>query len=301
MDFSILSPSQFENLTFDLLYAAGLKGLVWRTPGADGGRDMEGTYTAVDFSNYYHHQKWYVECKRYASSIDWPTVWNKIAYADNRKADFLLLVTNSNPSPACETEISQWNSGSNRLSVRVWRGYELESIISNYPHVAAKYGLLGSSIDAELSLQTLMFESMKLAQNSYVSNELGMPLEASLEANAALSELVSSRHLEIKTYGRITTAIGNSVSANYEWLTWNGSRIGWDEVATRALLTMARYLSGSDSITVESKGGKLTMNLENPRFKIVDTSEKIFGELAIWADVEIEGIKDSTVTLSKRH
>jgi hypothetical protein len=99
MEFTNLSPYQFENLTYDLLQAAGLKRLVWRTPGSDGGRDIEGLYTAIDFSSYHYTQKWYIECKRYSSSIDWPTVWNKIAYADARKVDFLLLVTNSNPSP----------------------------------------------------------------------------------------------------------------------------------------------------------------------------------------------------------
>jgi Restriction endonuclease len=94
MEFTDLSPHQFENLTVDLLQVAGLKRLVWRTLGPDGGRDIEGFYTSIDFSNYYYTKRWYIECKRYSSSIDWPTVWNKIAYADARKANFLLFVTN---------------------------------------------------------------------------------------------------------------------------------------------------------------------------------------------------------------
>jgi hypothetical protein len=301
MDFAHLLPDQFENLTFDLLQAAGLKSLVWRTPGADGGRDIEGTYTAVDFSNYYHHQKWYVECKRYTSSIDWPTVWNKIAYADSRKADFLLLVTNSNPSPACETEISLWNAGNNRLLVRVWRGYELQNILLNYPQVAAKYGLLGTSTNAELSLQALMFEAMKLAQSSYVSHELGVSALASLEANAALAELVSARHSQLRAYGRIITTVTNSAVPHYDWLTWNGSADGWDEVGTRALLSMTKYLTGSDSIEAISHKEQLTLKLEGARFEITGTSEKTFAEVAIWADVEIGKISKYSVTLLRRN
>lgn len=300
MEFTNLSPDQFENLTFDLLQAAGLKGLVWRTPGADGGRDIEGTYTAVDFSSYYHQQKWYIECKRYTSSIDWPTVWNKIAYADSRKANFLLLVTNSNPSPACETEISNWNAGNNSLSVRVWRGYELRYILLNYPSVAAKYGLLGTSAKAELSLQSLMSEAMKLAQSSYVSHELGLSASASLEANAALAELISARQSQIRSYGRIVTTTTNALAPNFDWLTWTGPVDGWDEVGTRALLTMVRYLTGSQSIQAVSHLKRLTLKLEGARFEITATTEKTFTEIAIWADIEVENISKYSLILSAR-
>jgi hypothetical protein len=45
-----LSPRQFENVVYDLVSAAGLRNAVWRTPGADGGRDIEGDFpTSADF------------------------------------------------------------------------------------------------------------------------------------------------------------------------------------------------------------------------------------------------------------
>ncbi len=300
MDFTELLPDRFENLTFDLLQAAGLKGLVWRTPGADGGRDIEGTYTAVDFSSYYYQQKWYIECKRYTTSIDWPTVWNKIAYADSRKANFLLLVTNSNPSPACETEIANWNACNNSLSVRVWRGYELQHILLNYPHVAAKYGLLGTSHKAELSLQGLMSEAMKLAQSSYVSHELGLSAAASLEANAALAELISARQSQMRAYGRIVATTTNAMTPNFDWLTWVGPADGWDEVGTRALLTIAKYLTGSQTIQAVSHQKRLELKLEGARFEIAATTEKTFTEIAMWADIEIENISKYSIILSTR-
>jgi hypothetical protein len=300
MDFGLLTPSEFENMTFDLLQAAGLKNLVWRTPGADGGRDIEGTFAAVDFSKYYQHQKWYIECKRYISSVDWPTVWNKIAYADSREADFLLLVTNSNPSPSCESEISTWNSGKRGLTVRVWRGYELESVLKNYPQIAAKYGLLGKSKDAKLSLQSLMFETMKLAQASYVSHEIGVSNTSALEANAALAELISARYSQIQTYGRITVPISGASAPTYEWLTWCGASDGWDEVGIRALLSMARYLTGAKSMRANVDNRQVTLLLESARFEIAEAGEKAFGEIATWADVEIKEISKKSLTLLRR-
>ncbi|MBY3345377.1 restriction endonuclease [Rhizobium laguerreae] len=287
-------------MTFDLLQAAGLRNLVWRTPGADGGRDIEGTFTSIDFSKYYQHQKWYVECKRYSNSIDWPTVWNKIAYADSRGADFLLLVTNSNPSPSCENEILAWNSNNRSPLVRVWRGYELEGVLKNYPHVAAKYGLLGKTTDAELSLQTLMFEATKLAQASYVSHELGVANTSAMEAGAALAELVSARYSQIRTYGRIIIPVNVTTAPNYEWLSWSGSLAGWDDIGIRALLTMVRHLTGSKSIKADSTGKHLTLLLTDARFVIAGTGDRTFGELATWADVEIEEVSKNLVKISRR-
>jgi hypothetical protein len=78
-----LTPQDFENLTYDLLMLAGIRNLVWRTPGSDGGRDLEGLYNRVDFADGVVSEVWYFECKRYQSAIDWPTVFGKIAYAAN--------------------------------------------------------------------------------------------------------------------------------------------------------------------------------------------------------------------------
>ena len=43
-----LSPTELENLCFDLLLKLGLKNLVWRTPGRDGGRDVQGEHFVED-------------------------------------------------------------------------------------------------------------------------------------------------------------------------------------------------------------------------------------------------------------
>src|SRR5258706_15282013 len=99
-----LHERDFENLVFDLAIAAGLRNATWRTPGSDEGRDIEGELTTVDFSGHTSVQKWYIECKRYSSSVDWPTVWEKIAYADAHAADYLLVVTTSHLSPQCKNQ-----------------------------------------------------------------------------------------------------------------------------------------------------------------------------------------------------
>ncbi|UVK37846.1 restriction endonuclease [Mesorhizobium sp. AR10] len=300
MKISDLSPSQFENLTFDLLQAAGLKSLVWRTPGADGGRDIEGVFEAADFSNYYHHQRWYIECKLYSYSLDWPTVWKKISYADSRGADFLLIVTNSNPSPACETEISNWNANKNRLIVRAWRGYELDYILSNYPAVAGKYGLIGKSIDAELSLQGVMLEVMKTAQASHVAHQLGQPVSTPLEAGAALAELVSARQDQLRTYGRIVSSKTIAAPPDFDWLRWTGPLENWEEVGIRSLLTMVRYITGSETVVARSEGASVELVFQEARFPVTPTGEKTLAAVALWANIELTSLSNEGAMLNKR-
>ena len=88
-----LSPRDFENLAFDLVASTGMQNLRWRTPGSDGGRDLEGDLWSIDFAGDSRLQRWYIECKRYQAAIDWPTVYGKLAYAENHGAHYLLFIT----------------------------------------------------------------------------------------------------------------------------------------------------------------------------------------------------------------
>jgi hypothetical protein len=297
---STLTPTQFENLVYDLLQASGMNSLVWRTPGADGGRDIEGTFPAVDFSGSRQLQKWYVECKLYSSSLDWPTVWKKISYAESRGADFLLIVTNSNPSPQCESEITNWNAQNARVVVRAWRGYEIGHILSNYPLVAAKHGLLTTAVGPQLGVQSLTFEIMKSAQTSYAAYRLGMEIEKPLEANAALSELISMRLDQIATYGRFVTSGACAAPPEFAWLTWTGTFSCWEEAGLRALLCMLRYVTYAETLEVEGQTGTAQLNCRGARCALRPSTLKIVRDVALWANIELRRIENSFVELAQR-
>src|SRR5258708_22664595 len=83
-----LQPQEFENLTYDILFLSGVQNLRWRTPSADGGRDLEGDVATMDFSGETVRQRWYIECKRYGQSLNWPTVYEKLTVAINHAADY---------------------------------------------------------------------------------------------------------------------------------------------------------------------------------------------------------------------
>lgn len=136
-----LHPEQFENLTYDILLLSGVQNLRWRTPSADGGRDLEGEVNSVDFSGETVKQRWYIECKRYAQSVNWPTVYEKVTVAINHQADYLLLVTTANVSVPCRDEIQRHNERRG-VQIRVWPFYYLEQLLTVHGQVAVKYGLI---------------------------------------------------------------------------------------------------------------------------------------------------------------
>jgi hypothetical protein len=238
---SSLSPTEFENLTYDLAQASGLRNLVWRTPGADGGRDIEGIAHLRDLTGHFSTQRWYVECKRYSASVDWPTVWKKIAYADVQGADVLLLCTNSNPSPDCESEIAKWNNDRRRPLIRVWRGYELAALLLEHNDIAIAYGLSGV---LSPSVETHKIHGVigRILQAAYVTHTFEQDPFFALEAGSCLSELVSKRLAEYMGYGRFLDVPNDIDNLGFDWLVVSAIPIrGWDDVGLRSLLALLRY------------------------------------------------------------
>ena len=197
---SALSARDFENLVFDCMRAMGIRNLVWRTPGADGGRDIEGIVPVRDISGYEETQSWYIECKRYSRSINWPTLWHKLSYADSLNADVLYLVTNSNPSPNCETEINRWNESKKKPSIRVWRGYDFPFFLRSNPSIAAGYGLLHGPIAHDVETVNLTNIILNITQSAHSAYEFGQNGQIALQAAVALTELLSHRLNDLPAY-----------------------------------------------------------------------------------------------------
>lgn len=282
-----LTPTEFENFTYDLLQSSGVRHLVWRTPGPDEGRDIEGEVFQTDLSGHTDIQRWYVECKRYAKSIDWPTVWKKIAYAESNGADFSLLVTNSNPSPLCETQIAKWNDRKRSIKVRVWRGYEIESLLNAYPVLAAKYGL--RNID-DLLVKTFLdlgFEISKISQSTYASYEFGTDVLPGLEASAALSELFSQRINDLALYGRFSKTTRREVESLYDWIEVDGNRSETNEIAIRATAATLKYVTSADRIRASLNSLSFSLMSAAPRHNLDDSGLRLMTLVGVWADLDL--------------
>lgn len=188
-----LSATAFENLIYDLVVLLGLENCVWRTPGRDGGRDIEGFFPTIELSGYRSTQKWYVECKKYASTVDWPTVYEKLTYAVSNKADVLLMVTSSSLSPQAIDEVNKWNVD-RHPRIRFWNGFDLERLIGTQPILLSKYSLATRNVSYQTtSILPASLLALKFTRAAYAASVFDQDGQSALEAAAALADLLLSR------------------------------------------------------------------------------------------------------------
>lgn len=269
------------------MQAAGLRNLTWRTPGRDQGRDIEGVSFIRDVSGYEFIEKWYIECKRYKTTINWPTVYEKLAYAVSQSADVLLVSTTSKPSPQCETEITLWNNSARSPRIRFWRGYDLPQILRMYPHVAAMYGLLPTDTAYEANAFSLAFLITKIAQAAYSAGIIGSDNALALEAASCLSELLSQRLDDLRRWNRLVPAPYALETPKLSWANISGRTEQWEDVGLRALLATIRYQFNAAVLEVNITGRTAKVIASKPKLEIAGPPFEQLCTVALWARAEV--------------
>ncbi len=262
-DLSSLTPTEFESLTLDLVVRLGLKNAVWRTPGRDGGRDIQGDSFIDDFSGYVSRSSWYVECKRYTDTVSWPNVWEKISYADSNSADVLLVVTTSTLSPQAIDEVNRWNKSHKKPSVRFWNRQDVEARLGLHADIRIKYGLSQAPIqDAALSMMELSKVLLKYSNSISACLEFGAALERRLEVVQTLSELIGARLTEVEQFGRTALIPFRPDYDTADWLRLSDSFNGrfFDRYALRSIAALIYCHSPVDEVVVtNASDGRLIL------------------------------------------
>ena len=286
-----LSATEFENLVFDLVKSEGLRNCVWRTPGRDGGRDIQGDWIFDDFSSRTRNESWYVECKRYTASISWPVVWEKLAFAQSNCADVLLVITNSSLSPQAVDELEKWNRSKNRPTLRAWGGHDLMHKLAEYPYLCVKYGISKSPIaDAALAILSLTQVLVKYANSSETSRAFGADSTQIDVALHAIAELISARLQDITIQSKPSVAIFRESTDGFSWLIMSSAleaaRI--DRYASRALLSMIyAHMKRSITLSASEHGVEAAFLISIPQALFNDlTVVASWGSLVLKRDAE---------------
>ena len=282
---ALLSPTEFENLVYDCARSSGVRNLVWRTPGADGGRDIEGEVTVTDLTGADRVEKWYIECKRRSKSIDWPTVWKKVAYSDTQETDVFLLATNATPSPNCESEIAAWNSGRRRPTIRVWRGYSFEHLLSTRNHIAVSHGLSEPDEFDHGQVLSLARLILGVVQSANSRGVFGFDTSVELETASTLTELLEQRLSELRSNGRFGSGYVLRNASSYPWLQVTGDCSEIEEIAFRSVFVALRYFSGASGIDAAADGSVCKYSLNEPKLQPSDFQTAL-GTVLEWASAE---------------
>lgn len=283
-----LDPTQFENLVFDILVEKGMLNLIWRTPGADGGRDIEGIFSTLDISGFRSTQRWYIECKRYKSAVDWPTIYGKLAYAENHGADYLLMATSSSYSPNAITETERWNQKGRRPQIRLWPVSQLEIELKSAPNTAHKYGLESHLRTSSLPYLTIVKEIAKqlaITESKSVFNEL--VLDNQTLAAKELAWLVYGRISQKEEQGYYSSSLRHEddhsvVVGNYSYT----GAVCVDLLSLRALLSYIALVEDMSSGTVNFDKDKAIITPN--KFKdFTAIQREVIQSIACWGNLYV--------------
>lgn len=254
MNLEELDSTVFENLIFDLTCDCGLINPIWRTPGSDEGRDIQGEFYISDLSGFYQRQVWYIECKRYVGSISWPLVWEKISYAETHNADILLFTNTSTITPQAQTQVSKWNESGKRPLIRIWNKIDILERLQARDSISIKYGLKKSSLQqASASLAPLVKLLIKSNDSLYASGLSSHNTNIKLELSHALGELLDKRISELEKFGKPVWRSTNANSDLYEWTDVGlyHSTLNLDCSALRAFLCYLKLCNPSKSVELQ--------------------------------------------------
>ena len=240
---------------------------MWRTPGSDGGRDIEGFLIVNDPTGFKQVQKWHIECKRYKRTINWQTIWDKLSHADALDVDVLFLVTNSTPSPKCESRISNWNESRRRPAIRVWKGYNFPKMLYSNVDISIAHGILKPEKDSNNICSTIALTLANVVHCAHGSIAANGDATMAIEAASALSELLEHRLQDLQKYGKFVRGPEIERIDDYHWLEVLELPDQTEDVSFRALITLLRHFSKCDSITAYAKN-KIDWMLELQNSKV---------------------------------
>lgn len=287
-----LPPTEFENLIFDLMVSRGMTNVCWRTPGADGGRDIEGITTETDLSGAQVTRRWFIECKRYASSVDWPTIYSKLSYADSHQANFLLLCTTSKFSPAAITQVDAWNSSHRAVAIRLWPKHELDLQLRQHPDLLLKYRLSSAPSTPGRSILALALALSKTVSSHYsrLVFEDGEP-DLMLQAAQAFSDLLTRRMDDMERGGGIALTFPHALQTTQPLAgcTFRVDSLQIDETGLRAFVAyLAALCNESIDIQANTDASSCKITSSANLAEIVSRYAATFGAIATWADFEFD-------------
>lgn len=138
LDFSLLDPTQFEELCFDLLKRLGFHELKWRKGGADSGRDIEGKYLINLPLVELFEEAWAIECKHYTGGVPVEALVSKLSWAEAERPDRLVLVVSSHLTNSARVWLEK-RRNQMPCRIHVVEGKALKQLLLPYDNIVELY------------------------------------------------------------------------------------------------------------------------------------------------------------------
>jgi hypothetical protein len=141
-----LSPTEFEELCYELLVDLGATEISWRKGAlgdaspADQGRDIECSFLVKSPDGESRSEKWFVECKHHTRAVSADKLMNAITWASAEQPDVLLLACSGFLSNPAKEHLEAYVR-KNRLGykLRTWENKDIERLVMPRPRLQNKF------------------------------------------------------------------------------------------------------------------------------------------------------------------
>jgi hypothetical protein len=138
MEFKGTTPTEFEEMIYDLLVDMGFKNVTWLGGPADAGRDIAAQLPKEDPDGKVRLEHWVVQCKRWVQSALSHVVMEMVGASMGRPIDVFLLAVSSSLTDDARRQLQEVETGL-KTRFRVWDAHDIASFIGQHPNVKLKY------------------------------------------------------------------------------------------------------------------------------------------------------------------
>lgn len=153
LDFDGLSPTDFEEFSFDLMVESGFSNVDWRkgTPLAaspsDRGRDIVARKPLRDIDGHEYEETWFVDCKHYKRGVPPDALQGTLAWATAERPAVVLFIASGYLTNGAKDWIADYQR-TNRppFRIRVWEKPQLLRLVEKNLDLAFRHDVGTSTL-----------------------------------------------------------------------------------------------------------------------------------------------------------
>lgn len=184
----------------DLCFALVLKNPVFKNPikrgkGADGGRDIEATFTTEPMPTVFSYEKWWFQCKCQKEQISYSQISDDLNRIENESAKKYVVFSNSNFNNPAYDQVSKYNEKKREEIIPI-TGQKFIEMMRYNKDLVAEY--LGDDFLTLTTTDTVDQSKKFIAQ----LNEFGYDIKGDVQDLNKFIDFISNSNLpaEIKTF-----------------------------------------------------------------------------------------------------
>lgn len=131
IDFTKLSPEDFEELCYDLIKSRGFTNVNWKKGTGDKGRDIESNLFINHSLVPNLSTKWFFECKKYNRGVTINDLSNKLTWLLTEKVDYFVIITSSYLTNQTKEYIKKFNETYQKKVLYLEKPQIVEQIIKD--------------------------------------------------------------------------------------------------------------------------------------------------------------------------